>query len=191
MAPVTTLQIAIGVVVLLVVFLGCVWFLPVDHWGFAISMNFLFMAFFSYICDAVFAPLFSSAYFEEKPFERNGAIYRYLGVMGFLQVLRLIGWERLLRRDVPVKKDLGALKTYEAVTKGSEAIHLASALSVIAVTIWIGWAYTLDHTKWLVLTNIAVNVYPVMLQRYNRPRVSRLIRRQERQTAAARGTGGS
>jgi hypothetical protein len=103
----------------------------------------------------------------------------------FTVVLRVIGWEALLRKDVPIMKDLHALKTYEAVTKGSEAVHTAAALSVVAVAMWIVWSTSFAHTTWLLLVNIVVNVYPVMLQRYNRPRVARVIHRFEQRSAAS------
>jgi hypothetical protein len=176
------LKLAIAVLLFFGSLLFCVGLariVPVDHWGFAISINFLFMAYFTLLFGKLFIPAYSSGYFTPRPFERNGSVYRWLGVTYYVVLLRLIGWEKLLRKDQPIKNSLESLKVFEATTRGSEVIHVCAAISVAAFTIWVAWRYSVGHIHWLVLLNILVNVYPVLLQRYNRPRVNRLIRLKE------------
>ncbi len=163
-------------------FILCVWFaglLPADHWGFAIAVNFLFMIIFTIIFDTLISPIFSEKYFRSKPFEKEGSIYRWFGIMYYKRALKLIGWEKIIRKDQRIKHNLDALTTFERWTQGSEAIHLFAAISVIAYTVWVGWSYSIREIRWFVIANIIVNVYPVMLQRYNRPRIYRLIRYQQ------------
>ena len=169
------IKVSVAIVVLWLVLVGCVRLLPLDHWGLAIGVNFLFMAFFSFLSDVALYPLYSSRYFAARPFEKGGSIYRWCGVGFFLRVLRWVGWERALRKDQPISKDLTRLSNYESGTRGSEAVHLCSAIAVAVFTLWVGWTTSINDLKWLVLFNILVNVYPVMLQRYNRPRVARAI----------------
>jgi hypothetical protein len=172
------LKIAISAILLVGAVIFCVWLaetVSYGHWGFSISVSFLFMLVFSLIFGTVFKPAYSSGYFTSKPFERGGTIYRWFGVKQYIFLLRLIGWERLLRKDQPIKNNLESLAKFEATTRGSETAHLLAALMVALITIWFGWKHSFRHIQWLVLSNIFFNVYPVLLQRYNRPRVSRLI----------------
>jgi len=153
--------------------------MAVDHWGFAISVNFLFMIVFTVIFEHFLPPVSSNKYFISKPFEREGSIYLWLGVKYYKYLLKIIGWEKIIRKDQSVKNHLDSLTNYKIWTQGSEAIHLFASIYVIAFTIWTGWKYSIGDVYWLILFNIIVNVYPVMLQRYNRPRVIRLIQHQK------------
>lgn len=176
------LKLAVAGLVLCGILCSCVWFagiVSVDHWGYAISVNFLFMVYFTVVFDTVFVPRPSCGVFGARPFERGGATYKLLGVKQYARVLKVIGWEKIVRKEHPVAKDLEALKRYEAWTCGSEAIHFSSAIFVAAITVWVAWRYSLDHISWLVAVNILVNMYPIMLQRFNRARVIRLIEHHE------------
>jgi hypothetical protein len=160
----------------------CIWatkIMSAGHWGYAIAVNFLFMIVFNLVLDFLLKSRYKSGYFASRPFEQDGTIYRWLGVKYFVFLLRLIGWERLLRKDQPITNDLDALRSYRTTTKSSEAAHVLAAICVAAITVWTAWTHSLGHIHWLILFNILLNLYPVMLQRYNRPRVSRLIRLKE------------
>jgi hypothetical protein len=180
------LKVAVAVVVLVGALSFCVRFVPVGHWGFAVAVNFLFMMFFT-VVDLICSPSYASVYFAARPFERNGAIYRWFGVDAYRWMLRRIGWEAILRNDLPIRKDLESLSRYEGLTRASEAIHLAAAASVAVVTVWVAWRHSVAVIGWLVLVNILVNVYPVLLQRSNRPRVRRVIERWTQRSAAVAG----
>ena len=52
-------------------------------------------------------------------------------------------------------------------------------ICVAGVTVYVGWRHSIRDTLWLVPSNILFNVYPVLLQRHNRPRVADLIRRKQ------------
>lgn len=160
----------------------CIWstgFINAGHWGFAISVNFIFMIVFTIIFEKLIPPVFLNKYFLPRSFERNGAIYLWFGVKYYKLLLRLIGWEKIIRKDQIIKKHLNSLILYKIWTQRSEAIHLFASIYVFAFTIWIGWKYSIGDVYWLILLNIIVNVYPVMLQRYNRIRVIRLLRYQK------------
>lgn len=178
------LKLATASLVTLAALILCAWatsVIAVDHWGYAIAVNFLFMIVFNLVLDTLLKAKFTSGYFASRPFERDGIIYRWFGVKYFVLLLRLIGWERLLRKDQPIKNDLTELRGYETTTKSSEAAHVLAAICVVALTIWTVWKYSIGHIHWLVLFTVLLNVYPVILQRYNRPRVSHLIRLKEAQ----------
>ena len=163
-------------------FFLCLWLagiMTVDHWGFAIIVNFLFVIIFTIIFEKLLPPVFLNKYFISKPFEREGCIYLWFGVGYYKYLLRIIGWEKIIRKDQPIKNNMESLIKYNIWTKGSETIHLFASIYVFAFIIWIRWRYSIGNVYWLILLNIIVNVYPVMLQRYNRPRVIRLIQYQK------------
>jgi hypothetical protein len=174
------LRIGASVLVLVATVLGCALLttlVPVDHWGFAISVNFLFMACFTLIYGGIHSPAYSSAYFEAGPFERGGDIYRWIGASHFRSLLHVSGWHRLTWGRRPLGGTLESLQDFEYRTKGSELVHLFAAICVAGVTVWVGWRHSLGDIVWLVPSNLLLNVYPVLLQRYNRPRVATLIQR--------------
>ena len=178
---------AIATVLLLVTFAGCEWYgtkLPPTHLAYAVFVNFIFLAVATALTTALELPLLPQSYFAPKQLEGNGRIYRWTGLVAFVSVLRLIGWERLWRKQTPIRSDLDALRAYADGTRGAEAIHVVAGVCTLGLTLSIALRYTLIATKWLWLVNVLVNLYPVMLQRYNRPRVDRLILRLERATNA-------
>jgi hypothetical protein len=182
-ASMRVLRTIIAVLVSLGALIFCAWLatvVRVGHWGFSISVTFLFMALFTFILGALFQPAYVSAYFTPRPFERNGAIYRWFGIRLYASALRVIGWEKIIRKDQAITLDVESLQGFEHWTRGAETVHTLAAIVVAGMTVWVGAVHSLGETKWLVLSNLLFNVYPVMLQRYNRARVTRLLRRAER-----------
>ena len=144
--------------------------IPPTHWGYAISITFLFIITFTIIFDMLISPLVINSCYRIE-----GSIYHWLGVRYYGYMLRFLGWEKVVRKDQPLNHNLASLAKFEAWTKGSEAIHLFAAISVFVSAIWIGYRHSIRDIRWLFLSNILFNVYPVMLQRHNRARVTRLL----------------
>lgn len=126
-----------------------------------------------------FKPKLESTYYNAKEWEAEGKIYKWFGVDEFRKVLVWIGWEKLNKASSPVKKNLDALKHLEYSTRQSEFGHLVIffivAIFVLSVAFYCGAIQSL----WLVLLNIILNVYPIGVQRYNRPRLRKAIHRFE------------
>jgi hypothetical protein len=64
--------------------------------------------------------------------------------------------------------------------RGAEAVHVLAFLASLGLP-----AYALDRERpaaaaWAMLFNFAINVYPVMLERYNRSRISNIAGRRKR-----------
>ena len=120
-------------------------------------------------------PEFKSTYYNEKKWEKKGEIYKSLGVNVFRKLLVLIGWEKLNKKANPVKKSLDALIHLEYVTKQSELGHIIIFFIVILFTIFVAVKFGITESLWLLILNVALNVYPIILQRYNRPRLKKAI----------------
>ena len=120
-----------------------------------------------------------ASYFAVRAFERDGRLYRALGVRHFRKVVPNGDWMNRARRRhdrghrlIGSRADAaGWLPKTEASEKGHLVLMLAGFASA-AYAAYVGW------TMWaIVLTagNLVTNLYPVLLQRYTRARLTRVM----------------
>ena len=79
----------------------------------------------------------------------------------------------------PLEKTVPVLRLLEGKMRNAETMHILIFLIMflfIGYALFQGW---LDAVGWLLFFNCLLNVYPVMLQRYNRIRLQALIQQQE------------
>ena len=159
--------------------LALAYFIRMDSFAFAWALNFLLMIWVSALIEIIKSPLLSS-YFDEKTWERRGKIYEYLGINFFRKILVLIGWEKVIRKSTPLEKNAEALVGLHHQTKKSELGHFIIFFIVLAFNIVVAMRFGLMKSMWLFGLNILLNLYPVILQRYNRPRIARVINMRRR-----------
>ena len=107
--------------------------------------------------------------------EREGNVYRWVGVGGFRWVLlhTPLGW---LGSGLALKSgrsDLPRLMRNLNTAEGLHATGAAACLALAAVYLLTG------HTAvgvWIVLAAVPLHVYPALLQRWTRGRVRRILR---------------
>jgi hypothetical protein len=87
----------------------------------------------------------------------------------------MLGWEKLNKKDNPVARNLKALNHLEYRTRQSEFGHLIIFFIVLGFNIFVAVRYGILASIWLFILNILLNLYPIFLQRYNRPRLQRAI----------------
>lgn len=155
------------------------YFMKLESFTFAWALNFLLMMWISTFIEIHKNPL-QSSYYNEKAWERRGKIYEYLGVNFFRKLLVLIGWEKVIRKSNPIEKNTQALVNLHHQTKKSELGHLIIFLIVLMVNAYVAVRYGFLKSVWLFLLNIVLHFYPVILQRYNRPRITRAIKLSQR-----------
>ncbi|MCF0069638.1 hypothetical protein LZD49_04090 [Dyadobacter sp. CY261] len=117
----------------------------------------------------------SSSYYNEKVWESRGKIYESLGINWFRKLLIWIGWERLNKKSNPIEKNTKALMHLHYQTKQSELGHIIIFFIVMGFNIFVAFKFGLLKSLWLLTLNIFLNLYPILLQRYNRPRLARAI----------------
>ncbi|SDE87699.1 hypothetical protein SAMN04487996_107260 [Dyadobacter soli] len=154
-------------------------YLDITSASFSIAFNFALMFWFA-IVDAQFKPSLNSSYFDTLPFEKDGKFYRMLGVEWYQAVLVKSGWEKLRQKQTPVRKSLHDIRAYERATRVTEMGHLVVGAIVLVLTTYVLIAYSIRDALWLIFTNLFLNIYPVLLQRYIRPRFRRMIERFEK-----------
>lgn len=127
------------------------------------------------IVETLLKPELKSSYFNCHRIEDDGRIYKYLGVHFFRKLLVLSGWERSRKKETPIRKSLILLEYYEYRTRTSEFGHVIIAIIISIISIYVCRVYSFKESVWLIFLNIVLNIYPIIVQRYNRPRVRRVI----------------
>ncbi|PVY43110.1 glycosyl-4,4'-diaponeurosporenoate acyltransferase CrtO family protein [Pontibacter virosus] len=141
---------------------------------FAWVLNFMLMMAVSSPMQ-MFKPVLKAKYFDVKVWENDGKVYKWVGVHAFRKLLVWVGWEKLHNAVNPVKKDLQALRQLEYNTRQSEFGHLVIFFIVLAFTVGVTFREGIAQSLWLISLNVLLNVYPILVQRYNRPRLQRAI----------------
>ena len=160
--------IAIGSVIALI------YYIKMDTFAFAWALNFMLMLFVSMFSGALKSPL-TSSYYNQNTWERSGEIYRYLGIDFFRKLLVWIGWEKLIRKSSPIEKNTKALAHLHYQTKRSEIDHLIIFVIVMVFNVFVATRYGILKSLSLFILNVILNLYPILLQRYNRPRIERAL----------------
>lgn len=64
-------------------------------------LNFLLMAWYTYLASKIPLKL-NSSYYNQKKFEKNGVIYEYFGITLYKKLLVWTGWEKIKRKKCPL-----------------------------------------------------------------------------------------
>lgn len=150
------------------------YYMRLDGLSFAWALNFLLMLCMLAFTEALESPL-ASSYYNEKVWERGGRIYESIGINFFRKLLVWIGWEKLNKKSSPVGKNIKFLTDLHYQTRKSELGHVIILLIVLGVNVFVAFKFGVLKSLWLLGLNILLNLYPIFLQRYNRPRIARAI----------------
>ena len=127
------------------------------------------------------------ALFSLAPWEKDGEIYDRAGIRAFRWVLLRsgLGW---INPNLHVRHSRADCERLLRETNNSEGVHWLAGAVLMALAIW----FLVDgypvYGYVMLLVRLPFDVYPIMLQRWNRGRVYRVLRRgQERVTAACQG----
>lgn len=144
---------------------------------FAVVLNLLLCGWALLVFDAIPLDLRGprlAPFFRLRPWERSGRFYRQLGVLRF---------QSLLPKHMPGKKPPGRdlrtnrvfLQDMELATRHAELAHALCFLALVPYILGAARLGNVPGTLWLLVNGLAWHVYPVLLQRYNRPRWQRLL----------------
>lgn len=120
---------------------------------------------------------FTASYYNQKSWEQGGKIYERLGINFFRKLLVWTGWEKVIRKSFPIEKNTKALAGLYVQTKKSELDHLVILLIVVSFNLFVAFKFEPVKSLWLLMLNIILNLYPIFLQRYNRPKIERILNR--------------
>jgi len=124
------------------------------------------------------------AYYKTRRVESSGRVYEAIGIRVFKRFVPNGDYiNRVIRRADPgyrVVRDVPSVVTFEGATRWAERSHLVSLMMVLPAAVYaviLGWD---KFALWLTLPNIPFHLYPVLLQRYTRARIQRVIAKQTR-----------
>lgn len=131
----------------------------------------------------------AAAWFDPKSFEEHPGLYEKLGVRTFKRFMPtgdffyMSAWKKLTGFEMVTLQSPQTLRNMEIFTRVYEAIHL-TGFAVMSTEIGIFLAH--QDIKPAVVAgalNTLMNVYPIMVQRYNRARLYRVINKLEEKAA--------
>ena len=153
---------------------GLVLYVGVRGFLFAWTLNMMLM-----MCVFLFTETlksgFLSTYYYEKTWEVKGKVYENLGINYFRKLLVLLGWEKFNKKSNPVNNSTEALLHLHYRTMQSELGHIIILFIVLGFSMYVAFKFGIVASLWLLTLNILMNLYPIFLQRYNRPRLNRAI----------------
>lgn len=168
----------IGLSIIIIVTIGLTHFL-ISYIGmqgflFAWVLNFMLMMCVLLFTETLRSP-FTSPYYTERNWEADGKLYERLGINVFRKLLVWVGWEKLNKKSNPITKSTKALIQLHYRSKQSEFGHIIILITVLGFTVFVALEFGFVESLWLLFLNILLNLYPILLQRYNRPRLARAI----------------
>jgi hypothetical protein len=114
-------------------------------------------------------------YFQLRPFEASGRIYERLGVRLFRRFVvggDYFNWAaRCYDPQFRGVRSLTAVRQAERLGRLSERIHVSGLVFLVPPTCCALLVGRLDLVLALGLISMLTNLYPIMLQRYTRPRL--------------------
>jgi hypothetical protein len=149
-------------------------YIKMDGFLFAWTLNFLLMFFIVFFTTALKSPL-TSPYYHQKQWENKGKLYELFGVNLYRKLLVWIGWEKVTRKANPIGKNTEALTNLQYQTKKSELDHVIILIIIFGFNLFVAFKFGILKSLWLLISNILFHFYPIILQRYNRPRIERAI----------------
>ncbi|MBE9584138.1 hypothetical protein IM792_06740 [Mucilaginibacter sp. JRF] len=149
-------------------------FVRMDSFSFAWALNFLLMMGALSFTETLKSDL-SSSYYNAKQWERGGKVYEQLGINFYRKLLVIIGWEKLNKKNNPVAKGTQTLINLHHQTKKAELGHLIILFIVTGFNVFVALKFGFVKSLSLLILNVLFNLYPIFLQRYNRPRIARAI----------------
>lgn len=123
-------------------------------------------------------------YLGPKDFEFFGdkTIYDLIGIKFYKKYLPTTG--DIIRKRKGIKQiDMGKgeiisqLYYREKETRKYECRHIIGAILFILITLYIDRDYTFLYCLLLAVLNLYINIYPIFLQRHNRIRILKLLKR--------------
>lgn len=113
-------------------------------------------------------------YFRTRKWEREGRFHLQLGVLRFQSMIsKYMPGKQPPGRDFKTNRVF--LQDMELATRTAEFAHLFCFFALLPFIVGTARIGNVVATGWLIANGLAWHIYPVLLQRYNRPRWQRLL----------------
>ena len=144
----------------------------------ALVLNWLLVCWIA-SASRIFPLSLSLAYYRIKAFEGGGQVYERLGIRLVRKFLRR-GPLRILSPKLRLSNrvTLDTLWDLECEMRCAETIHVLAFALATSIGVYAGIRSGLGAV-WILLVNIVINLYPIMLQRYNRIKLDGVKHKQQ------------
>lgn len=115
-------------------------------------------------------------YYRLRAFETSGKLYSLLGVPFFKMILSKNPLPTLTAKLSIENYSRDGLKELERKMRYAEAVHIQSFLLVFMVMILFSILRDSRFVLYLSVFNVITNLYPALVQRYNRNRIQKIIK---------------
>ncbi|MEI6138159.1 MAG: hypothetical protein WCP85_02790 [Mariniphaga sp.] len=123
-------------------------------------------------------------YFRPKAFEFYGdsTIYDLIGIKVYKKYLPTTGdlvrrWRKINQIEIGKTNQIRELYRYERKTRTYEWRHLIGVVVFVVLIFFIERKLTIYDWIFLPILNLVINIYPIFLQRYNRIRILKVLKR--------------
>jgi hypothetical protein len=107
--------------------------------------------------------------------EKSGKIYRYLGVKNFKDLLTKNPFPTFTAKISLRDFSTAGLHKLEKDMRNAEAIHFLGFLTSLLIMILFGFFRDFRFFYFMIIFTIIINLYPVLVQRYNRNRIHKIL----------------
>jgi hypothetical protein len=114
--------------------------------------------------------------FPLSRFEKEGEGYERFGVKAFKNMLIRSGYNAIMQKSMKVTAT--SVEEFERLLylmRQAELIHFFGCVFSIIVSFWFLWSDMFYPFIVIFFSNVLFNVYPILLQRYNRLRIKKII----------------
>lgn len=116
------------------------------------------------------------SYFTIRQAEYSPRIYKVLGVTLFKKALQRSPFPGMTRKITLRDISEEAIRSLEKEMKEAEETHVFGFALNIGLAILFGTLRNVSFVFWLTDFNFVMNLYPILLQRYNRNRITILLK---------------
>ena len=152
------------------------------------GFNSLLLILIPAVIGALIARSLPENYYRLRFFELSGRLYEWVGIRRFKRVVPDGDYlNRLVRQSNPQHRLISSQESliqFEARTRLAERLHLGALIlpvPCIAHAVALKWT---GFALWMVLANVAFHAYPILLQRYTRGRILRVVRLRSKNSRA-------
>jgi hypothetical protein len=114
-------------------------------------------------------------YYQLCKFEKSGILFRIIGVRYFKLLLVKNPFPVFTRRVVLKGHSEADLLKVEREMREIETVHFLALVSTFLIVIPFGWLRDTRFFYLITIFNIIENFYPILVQRYNRNRINKMI----------------
>lgn len=147
-------------------------------------------AIFIFVVDAIIAWILHAMpekWFDDnkrifKVFRKERKFYEKIGIKNWKDKVPETGQVCNFKKNKIASFNSNYIKKFLIETCYAEVIHIAMLLIGLTVFFVIPFSESLNYSLWLFLINAILNIPPVLIQRYNRPKLQLVLLRSQRQS---------